>query len=209
MARASAERLFTPAVLAAQDEMGSKPHYAHWFDDDADRADRIGPEEKAFIEARDGFYQASVTESGWPYVQFRGGPIGFLKGLDEKTIGYADYRGNRQYVSLGNLRADDRVSLILMDYPNRRRLKILGRASHVSVAEDPALVERLHQPGGRGRPERAALIRVEAVDWNCPQYIPQRMTVEEFEPVLSGVRAKMAALEAENAELKAFFGRSD
>lgn len=207
MAKAFAEIAFTPGVLAAQEEMGSRAAYAPTLEAATPRADRIGPEEKAFIEARDGFYQATVSETGWPYVQFRGGPRGFLRALDEETIAYADYRGNRQYVSLGNLRADDRAAFILMDYPNRRRLKILGRVSHVSVREDPALVARVHAPGGRGKPERAAIIRVEALDWNCPQHIPQRLTAEEMAPQLRELTAKLSRLERENAELKGWLGK--
>ena len=203
MARAFSKIAFTPKVLSLQEAHGSREAYAPALAPETDPADRIGPEERAFIEARDGFYQATVSETGWPYVQFRGGPRGFLRVIDDKTIGYADYRGNRQYLSLGNLAVDDRIALILMDYPNRRRLKILGRARHVEATEDPALDARVHAPGGRGRPERAALIEIEGLDWNCPQHIPQRMTLEEMEPSLREIRSRMARLEAENASLRA------
>lgn len=209
MARAFAELAFTPTVLEAQAEQGSRDAYRPMLAEDADPANRIGPAEKQFIEERDGFYQATVSETGWPYVQFRGGPRGFLRVLDEQTIAYADYRGNRQYVSLGNLRTNDRVSLILMDYPNRRRLKLLGHVRHVDVKEDPALVARVHAPGGRGKPERAAIITVAALDWNCPQHIPQRLTAEEMEPYLRDMKGRIARLEAENAELKSWMGEGD
>ena len=207
MARAFAEIAFTPLVRAAQEQRGSAEKYAEWLAPEAARADRIGPDEKAFIEARDGFHQATVSETGWPYVQFKGGPNGFLKGINEATIGYADYRGSRQYVSLGNIHADDRVALILTDYPNRGRLKIYGRASHIDIREDPAFVARLHSGDGEGKPERATIIKVEALDWSCPRHIPQRLTAEEMAPYLRGMQAKIAQLEAENAELKSFLGR--
>jgi len=171
MTRAFAEIGFTPSVRAAQKAQGSAVGYEKLLAADAAALDTLEDREIAFITARDGFYQASVSETGWPYVQFRGGPAGFLKVLDDRTIAYADFRGNRQYVSPGNLSADGRVSLILMDYPNRRRLKIWGRAR---------LVERLHVAGYPARPERAVVITVEAYDWNCPQHIPQRFTLAEL-----------------------------
>ena len=208
MARAFSEIAFTPDVLAAQEAMGSREAYAEFLAPDTPPGNRIGPEERAFIEARDGFYQATVSETGWPYVQFRGGPAGFLRVIDGETIGYADYRGNRQYLSLGNLKGNDRVALILMDYPNQRRLKILGRVRHVDVKEDPVLVARLHAPGGRGRPERAALITVEGLDWNCPQHIPQRMTLDEMAPLFREFRGRISTLEAENAALRARLGEA-
>lgn len=203
MARAYSEIAFTPTVLAAQEEFGSREAYAPALSPEADPANVIGPAEKAFIEARDGFYQATVSETGWPYVQFRGGPAGFLRVIDERSIGYADYRGNRQYLSLGNLRTNDRIALILMDYPNQRRLKILGRARHVAGDEDPALLGRLHVPGGRGRPERATIISVEGMDWNCPQHIPRRFSEAELAPAIGELKARIASLEAENAALRA------
>ena len=202
MARAFYEIGFTPSVLAMQEREGSRAAYAGHLAPEAEARDRLGPEEAAFIAARDGFYQASVSETGWPYVQFRGGPKGFVRALDEQTIGYADYRGNRQFLSLGNLTADGRVSLFFMDYPNRARLKIFGHARIVDRVEDPALVARLHV-GGKGRPERAVLIDVAGFDWNCPQHIPQRFTAEELQPVLGEMQARITRLEAENAALKA------
>ena len=203
MARAFAEIAFTPAVLAAQEKQGSAGSYAKFLTPEADAGDRLTEAEAGFIAARDGFFQATVSETGWPYVQFRGGPAGFLKVLDEKTIAYADYRGNRQYVSVGNLSKDDRVSLILVDYPNRRRLKVWGRARIVDGASDPDLIARLFDDGYRARPERAVVITVEAFDWNCPQHIPQRFTVEEFEQALFPLREELERLRAENGRLKA------
>lgn len=203
MARAFADIAFTPAVRAAQARNGSADAYGKFLAPEAAPGDRLGETEAAFVGARDGFYQATVSETGWPYVQFRGGPKGFLKVLDGGTIAYADFRGNRQYLSAGNLAGDDRISLILMDYPNRRRLKIWGRARLVEIADDPALVARLHDPATRARPERAVVIAVEALDWNCPQHIPQRLTLEELAPHLAPLRAEIARLAAENEALRA------
>jgi predicted pyridoxine 5'-phosphate oxidase superfamily flavin-nucleotide-binding protein len=203
MARAFAEIAFTPTVRAAQQRQGSAAMYDRMLAPDADPANLLGPEEAAFVAARDGFYQATTSETGWPYVQFRGGPPGFLKVLDEQTIAYADFRGNRQYVSTGNLAGDNRISLILMDYPNRRRLKVLGRARLVEKNDDPDLVASLHVDGYRARPERAVVITIEGLDWNCPQHIPVRLTREELEPHLTPLKDELARLTAENAALKA------
>jgi predicted pyridoxine 5'-phosphate oxidase superfamily flavin-nucleotide-binding protein len=179
MAHRFAEIAFTPAVRARQAERGSRASYAR-LDGGPPRNDRLGAREREFIGQRDGFYLASVGETGWPYVQFRGGPPGFLRVLDERTLGFADFRGNLQYVTVGNVSADDRVSLFLMDYAGRRRLKLLGRARAVDAAEDPALAESLALPGDRVVVERSVLVRVEAFDWNCPQHIPQRWTRAEL-----------------------------
>lgn len=208
MARAFAEIAFTRAVRARQERQGSAALYDRALAPGADRADRLGPDEAAFIAARDGFYQATVSETGWPYVQFRGGPPGFLRVMDERTLGYADFRGNRQYVSAGNLATNDRVSLILMDYPNRARLKLLGHARTVEADEQPGLMERLMVPGYRARPERAVLISVAALDWNCPQHIPQRFTLDELEPRLAPIAAELERLRAENAALRTALGAS-
>ncbi len=190
----------TPGVHAAQAANGSR---RMWEEMDADRAfDRFTENEAAYIAARDSFYMATVSETGWPYVQHRGGPPGFLKMLDETTLGFADFRGNRQYISLGNLAANDRVALILVDYPNRARLKILAHMSAVDLAGDPALAERLALPGYKGRPERGFLLRLEAFDWNCPQHITPRYTAAELDVALSPLQARMAALEAENQGLR-------
>ena len=200
MARAFTEIAFTPAVLAKQERYGSARAYAKFMEPEAERADRIGPVEAAFIAQRDGFYQATVSESGWPYVQFRGGPRGFLKILDDKTVAYADFRGNRQYLSTGNLSENDRVSLILMDYPNQRRLKLWGRAQ---LSEDPALIEPLREADYRAHPERAVVITVEALDWNCPQHITPKFTAEQVDAAVAPLRNRISELEAEVARLSA------
>lgn len=206
MARAFAQIAFTPNVIARQEELGSAAGYAKFLSPEAEAGNRLTQREAAFIAARDGFYQATVSQTGWPYVQFRGGPAGFIKVLDERTIGYADFRGNRQYVSVGNLAGDERISLILMDYVNRQRLKLWGRAELVSIDDDPELIARLHDQAYRARPERAVVIRIEAFDWNCPQHIPQRFTTEELDAVLAPLRAELEALRAENAGLAAQSG---
>jgi predicted pyridoxine 5'-phosphate oxidase superfamily flavin-nucleotide-binding protein len=146
---------------------------------------------------------ATVSETGWPYVQHRGGPPGFLHVIDDKTLAFADYRGNRQYISLGNLNADDRVALIMVDYPNRRRMKILAHAEVKDLAADPALAELLIDPSYKAKPERAYLLHLDAFDWNCPQHITPRYTQAELEPALAPLRQQLEKLQAENAELRA------
>jgi predicted pyridoxine 5'-phosphate oxidase superfamily flavin-nucleotide-binding protein len=159
-----------------------------------DHHDVLGPNEAGFIAARDSFYMATVSETGWPYIQHRGGPAGFVRVLDEKTIGLADFRGNRQYVSVGNLQTEDRVSLFLMDYPNRARLKILGRARIVD-ANDKETLQRLSMPEYKAQVERGILISIEAFDWNCPQHITPRFTLAEIEEGTAPLRQRIAELE--------------
>ncbi len=196
-----AEIAFTSSVKAVQEAQGSRANYLPFEEGDAHH-DRIGPAEAGFIVARDSLYMASVSETGWPYVQHRGGPPGFLRVLDERTIGFADFRGNRQYVSVGNLARNDRVSIILMDYAHRRRLKILGRARLVGPADDPALLARLELPDYRARVERGILVAVEAFDWNCPQHITPRFTAAELTETVMPLKARIAELEAELAALR-------
>ena len=191
----------TPNVRAAQQANGAGDL---WSKMEADRRfDRFTAAEAQFIAERDSFFMASVSETGWPYVQHRGGPPGFLKVLDDKTLGFADFRGNRQYISLGNLNADGRVALILMDYPNRARLKIYARAEARDLATDPELAAKLELPGYRGRPERAFVLRLEAFDWNCAQHITPRFTAAEIAATFAPQRTRIEHLEAENAALRA------
>ncbi|MBK5957809.1 pyridoxamine 5-phosphate oxidase [Rhodoplanes elegans] len=196
----------TPAVKAAQAHYGSAAQWARVGErrraDGETHPDRLGEAERDFIAARDGFYLASVSETGWPYVQFRGGPVGFLKSVDETTLGFADFRGNRQYITTGNVQANDRVSLFLMDYAHQRRLKIFGRMRVVDAESDPDLTARLAVPGYPGRIERLVLITVEAFDWNCPQHITARFTEAELQAVLEPVRNEVAALRRENDRLR-------
>lgn len=181
MPRAFAEIAFTTSVQAIQEKQGSAGSYAKFLQPDVTGGDRLSSREAEFITERDGFYQATVSETGWPYVQFRGGPVGFLKVLSETQIAYADFSGNRQYVSVGNLAGEDRVSLILMDYPNRRRLKIWGHASVIDAEDLSAMARQLHDENYKAVTERAIVITIDAFDWNCPQHIPQRFTLEEME----------------------------
>lgn len=169
---------FTDSVREVQDTLGSRAAYAV-LEKGEDFNHVLTGREAAFIAARDSFYMASVSETGWPYVQHRGGPAGFVRVLDERTIGFADFRGNRQYVSVGNLRKDDRVALIFMDYPNRARLKVLGRVRLVGGGEAEPLA-RLQVPGYRAKVERGFVIRIEAFDWNCSQHITPRYTEAEL-----------------------------
>ena len=202
MSRAYSDLAFTPAVRAMQTRMGSRSSYAR-LDQAEDRRDAWTAHEAEFIHQRDGFYQATVGETAWPYVQFRGGPAGFLKVLDAQTIGYADFRGNRQYISVGNLAGNDRVSLMLMDYANQRRLKILGRVRLVGEQEDPAMLARLQLPQYRAQVERAFLITVEAFDWNCPQHITPRFTEAEIEQAVLPLRMELEQAQRELALLRA------
>ncbi|MFC3125473.1 pyridoxamine 5'-phosphate oxidase family protein [Pseudoroseomonas globiformis] len=202
----------TPSVRAARSQYGGAAQWSgvgDGFPDETALNERLGRAERQFIAERDGFYLASVSETGWPYVQFRGGPAGFLKVVDDRTLGYADLRGNRQYLTVGNVQANERVSLFLMDYAHRRRLKLFGRMHVVSAQDDPALAERLAVSGYPARVERAVLITVEAFDWNCPQHITPRFTQAELEEILSPVRHELAALRADNERLRNKLRESD
>jgi uncharacterized protein len=178
MARAFADITFTESVKAAQTRYGTREQNA-FFEKAEDPRSTIGERELEFIQTRDSFYQATVGENGWPYVQHRGGPPGFLKVLDERTFGYADYRGNMQYISVGNITSDERVSLIFMDYVNRRRLKIWGHARIVHSHENPELLEKLQDTDYAAKVERGVVVHVDALEWNCPQHITQRFTEDQ------------------------------
>ncbi len=195
MARPFAEITFTAPVKAAQERYGSRRTNQR-FEEMEGTPDLIGDPERAFIEARDGFYQATANSDGWPYVQFRGGRRGFLKVLDDHTIGYADFRGNVQYISVGNLADNDRVALILMDYANQRRLKIWGRARLVHEEENPVLLKQLQDPTYRAKVERAVVITIEAMDWNCPQHITPRYTEAEVQVAVKPLQDRIKELEA-------------
>lgn len=190
----------TPSVYAAQVAAGSAAHYANFKSKRSSEV--LGEAEIAFIAARDSFYMATVSETGWPYVQHRGGPPGFLRVLDEKTLAFADFRGNRQYISLGNLTASGRASLILMDYPNRARLKLYVRTEARDITADPVLADKLAVPGYNAKPERGLILHVEAFDWNCPQHITPRFSQAELEVTLAPVKRHIAELEQENAQLR-------
>jgi predicted pyridoxine 5'-phosphate oxidase superfamily flavin-nucleotide-binding protein len=185
-------RHLTPEVLEAQRQAYGQSQGVPPAPD----PDRLGAREIGFIQARDSFYMASLTEAGAPYIQHRGGPVGFLRVLDGHSLGFADYGGNRQLLSAGHLRRDPRVALFLMDYPARRRLKIDGEAEVVSLADDPQLAEQLG-PQAAGEVERLFRIRIEAFDWNCPQFITPRFTAAELEAQLRPLQQRIAELEDE------------
>jgi predicted pyridoxine 5'-phosphate oxidase superfamily flavin-nucleotide-binding protein len=189
-----AELAFTPAVRKLQERDGSRAHYAR-SETPGVGADPLGAREIEFISERDSFYLSTVSETGWPYLQHRGGPKGFLKVLDERTVAFADFRGNRQHVSEGNLAGNDRAALILVDYPNQQRLKLLGRARVVAAGEVPGLIAQLADTGYEARVERAVLVRVEGWERNCPQHITPRYTEAELGPVLEPLRARIRELE--------------
>ena len=190
MRHAFANIAFTPAVRDVQARDGSRAQYARAFESgDELRNAELGPDEAAFIHAQRSFYMATVSETGWPYVQHRGGAPGFLRVVDAKTLSFADLPGNRQFISVGNVANDDRVALILMDYTHRQRLKLLGR---LSVEESP----------GTGRTERTMTIQVEAFDWNCPKYIPMRFEADDVQRALDARDRRIAELEAQLAEAR-------
>ncbi len=185
--------MLTPAVLAAQ---------RHYYGKSAvptavQECDPLTAEEREFVAARDSFYLATIAETGWPYVQHRGGKPGFLRVVSPTQLAFADYKGNRQMLSTGNLAANDRVCLFLMDYPARTRLKILGHARVVDAREHPELVAQFTEPETRGIVERIFLIEVISFDWNCPKYITPRYTAAEVEEAVAPLRTRIAELEAQ------------
>ena len=180
MARNFGSLVFTPVIKALQERYGSRRQYAR-LEEQGRSTDRLGPDEAGFIAERDSFYMASVGATGWPYIQHRGGPVGFLKVIDEQTIAFADFAGNKQYISVGNLTTDDRVALILVDYPRQARLKILGRARTLEGAQAKDWLDRVRDPSYKAAIERVVVIHLEAFDWNCQQHITPRFTVAEIE----------------------------
>lgn len=191
-----AEIAFTPIVKSAQSQLGSRNAYARWEMMPDDSNNTLGESEVSFIAARNSFYMATVNEWAWPYIQHRGGPTGFVSVIDEKTIGFADYRGNRQYISVGNLMANDRVSLFFMDYSSRSRLKLFGRGEIIGP-DDQDTLSRLRSPGYPARVERGFIIKVAAFDWNCPQHIAERYTVDEVDIMTNHLKSRITELEDE------------
>jgi len=190
----------TPGVRAAQEKMGVADT---WRDFKGQRAfDRFTGHEAAFIAERDSFYMATVSDTGWPYVQHRGGPAGFLKVIDARTLAFADYRGNKQYISTGNLASDQRACLFLMDYKHRARLKIYVRIETLDVGDDPGLTARVTDPGYGANIERIFRVHLEAFDWNCPQHITPRFTEAEITEATAPLRAQLARLTEENRALQ-------
>jgi predicted pyridoxine 5'-phosphate oxidase superfamily flavin-nucleotide-binding protein len=191
----------TPSVHAVQEAMGVA---ATWEDFKGHREfDRLTGNEAAFIGERDSFYMATVSETGWPYVQHRGGPAGFLKVIDARTLAFADYRGNRQYISTGNVAANHRACLFLMDYRQRARLKIYVHVDVLGVDDDPALTAQVVDAGYKAKVERIYRLRLDAFDWNCPQHITPRFTEAEIGAAVTPMRERLAELERENTVLRA------
>jgi hypothetical protein len=201
MARNFAEIAFTESVKAQQEKYGSRKSYARM--EQLERGTELSFNEADFIAERDSFYLATVGASGFPYVQYRGGPKGFLKVLDARTLAFADFRGNLQYISTGNLQDNDKAALFLMDYAQRQRMKIFARIEIFEAATAPELIAQLHDTSYEAQVERAMVLHVEAFDWNCPQHITPRFTIEEIRALNGPLYEHIAKLEAEIASLKA------
>src|SRR5208337_4624064 len=187
--------VLTPSAQQAQDKYFGK----HQTVENAPETDALTSDEVGFIGSRDSFYMATVSETGWPYVQHRGGPPGFLKILGPNFIGFADFKGNCQLVRTGNLGTTDRVALFMMDYPHRSRLKLLGHARVLAAREHPELVDELAPESLRSKVQRLFLVQVISYDWNCPQYITPRFTAAEIEKFAAPLKARIAELEAQLA----------
>jgi uncharacterized protein len=196
MPRKFGEIAFTPLVKKAQEQRGSRLTYEKYIQNGAAN-DTITPEIEEFIVQLDGFYLGTVSSSGYPYIQFRGGTPGFLKVLDEKTLGFPDFKGNVQYITVGNLSGDDKAFLFLMDYRHRKRLKVWGRAEYIEG--DATLLEKLRLPNYPAEVERAILFHVEAFSWNCPQHIPIRYSEQEVAEMLNPLQTRIAELEQQLA----------
>jgi predicted pyridoxine 5'-phosphate oxidase superfamily flavin-nucleotide-binding protein len=193
MAMKYLDLMVTDSVRRAQ-----KQHYGRAVNiPGASQRDPLGQDEAEFIMARDSFYLGSINETGWPYIQHRGGPLGFLRVVNETTLAFADYKGNRQLLTTGNVSVNDRVALFLMDYPNRTRLKILGHARVEDARAHPELVAQLADPKMQSSVERLVFIDVVSFDWNCPKYITPRYSLEEVEELAGPLRTRIAELESE------------
>jgi len=190
---------FTESVKDVQKFYGTRRSYER-IEQSGDKF-VLTPNEISFIELRDSFYIGSVGETGWPYVQFRGGPTGFLKVIDSTTIAYVDFRGNGQYISTGNIKHNNKVSLFLMDYPSKQRLKIWAESTIIGANDDPQLLEELRMEGYKAKLERIVVLKIQAYDWNCPQHIVPRYTQEQFD-------ALMAPIVKENQQLNQALGES-
>jgi len=199
MTRPVSDIAFTDTVKGIQERLGSRAGYAK-MEQKGGWSDAVSPDLAAFLATRDSFYLGTASADGQPYVQHRGGPTGFLKVLDPHTLAFADFGGNRQYISMGNLTDNPRAFIFAMDYANRQRIKIWGRCN--VIEDDPALMATLADPDYAGKPERVFRFRVEAWDVNCPQHITPRLTAEELEPTAARLRARIAELEAEVAALR-------
>lgn len=200
MAKNFASIAFTDAVKAMQEKNGSRASYARM--EQLTYVDGLTESEMDFISQQDSFYMASIGENGFPYIQHRGGPKGFIKVLDAKRIGFIDFKGNMQYITAGNIANNNNVSIILVDYPARARLKIYAKATIVELKDDPELYEALDLKEYKFKPERMMVLHIEAYDWNCPQHITPRYTVADIEEAFVGQQEHIANLQAEVKELK-------
>lgn len=192
---------FTESVKGVQEKYGSRKNYAR-FEGGESEFLGFSEREKDFIEQRDSFYMATVGDNLQPYIQFRGGPKGFLKVLDDKTLGFADFRGNLQFISVGNLKVNDKAALFLMDYPGKSRLKILARIEVKDAEDTPELIEKLSIPTYKAKIERAMILHIEAFDWNCPQHITERYTLDEIRAMTAPLHKRIETLEAEIKRLR-------
>ena len=196
MTRHYSEIAFTPSVRKQQELNGSRTVYAARETTEAAEYDVLGPEEAAFIKAQDSFYIASVSETGWPSIQHRGGPIGFVNVVNDHQIAFADFRGNRQYISIGNLAVDNRVALFFMDYARKARIKIMGRARIADPATEPELAAAVVSSSYKAKIERIFIIDIEAFDWNCPQHITPRYSEAQVMQGVEALKARISVLEA-------------
>ena len=201
MAKNFASLAFTPAVQKLQEQYGSRSAYARM--EKQVYQDGLTENEQAFIAERDSFYMASIGANGFPYIQHRGGPAGFVQAVDAQTLAFVDVRGNQQFISIGNISERPKVSLIFMDYPHRTRLKLYAKAEVIPLDRDPELVHRLMGNGFKAKPERVVLLHVEAYDCNCPQHITPRFTQEELLQALDAQRGYVDGLEREVERMKA------
>jgi uncharacterized protein len=201
MAKNFASIAFTDEIKFLQDKYGSRKNYERI--EKRDVIDGLTDFEKDFIGKRDSFYIASIGENGFPYIQHRGGPKGFVKVIDKNTIGFIDFSGNKQFITVGNLATHNNVSLIMMDYPARARLKLYAKGEIVALNERPDLFNLLKLEEYQAKPERMMVLHIEAYDWNCPQHITERFTVEEIEEAFAPQREYISKLEQELRELKA------
>jgi uncharacterized protein len=193
--------VFTPLVKKLQERYGSRRQYER-MENFGPTQDRLTEFETEFLAQRDSFYMATTGATGWPYVQHRGGPKGFLKVIDDRTLAFGDLRGNKQYISTGNLLTDDRVAIIMVDYPRQARLKILGRIEVFEGEKAEGWLDKVRMRGEKTPYERVFVIHVEAYDWNCPQHITPRYSVEELRDGMKDVEQRIHSLEQENDALR-------
>ena len=196
-----ASLVFTPLIKKLQERHGSRRQYER-MENSGPSQDRFTPFETEFLAQRDSFYSATIGSTGWPYVQHRGGPKGFLKMIDDHTLAFGDFRGNKQYISTGNLLTDSRVAIIMVDYPRQARLKILGRVEILEGEKADTWLPQVRVPGEKTPIERVFVIHVEAYDWNCPQHITPRYTAEEIREGMQSIETRVHQLEQENHALR-------